>query len=84
MRYLSPNSPFCNIVFRQGFFPPQWKIAQIIMIQKPVKPAELVESYRAIITACLIEIIRKTSTAKAFRNSGKAKNNPQSSVWIPT
>jgi len=25
----------CNAVLRQGFFPPQWKIAQISMIQKP-------------------------------------------------
>jgi hypothetical protein len=30
-----------NTVLRQGFFPPQWKIAQIIMIQKPDKSAEL-------------------------------------------
>jgi len=27
----------CNAVLRQGFFPTQWKIAQIIMIQKPGK-----------------------------------------------
>jgi len=26
----------CNALFRQGFFPPQWKVAQIIMIQKQV------------------------------------------------
>jgi len=34
-----------NAILRQGFLPPQWKVAQIIMIQKP---AELVESYRPI------------------------------------
>jgi len=28
-----------------------------------------------------IETIRKTSTAKALSNNGKAKNNLQSSVW---
>jgi len=39
---------FCNAVFRQGFFPPQWKVAQIIIIQKPGKSAELAESYRPI------------------------------------
>jgi len=25
----------CNAVLRQGFIPPRWKVAQIIMIQKP-------------------------------------------------
>jgi len=39
---------FYNVVLRRGFFPPQWKVAQIIMIQKPGKPAELAESYRPI------------------------------------
>jgi len=38
----------CNAVLRQGFFPPQWKVAQIIMLQKPGKSAELAESYRLI------------------------------------
>jgi len=37
-------SHFYNVVLRQGFFPPQWKIGQIIMIQKPGKPADLAES----------------------------------------
>jgi len=32
---------------RRDFFLLQWKIAQIIMIQKPGKPAELTESYPA-------------------------------------
>jgi len=72
----------CNAVLRQGFFSPQWKVAQIIMIQKPGKPAEL-ESYRPI-SLLPVEIIRKTFTVKDFRNNGKAKNNSQSLVWIPT
>jgi len=31
----------CNAVLRQGFFLSQWKMAQIIMIQKPGKPTVL-------------------------------------------
>jgi len=38
----------CNRVLRGGFFPSQWKVTQIIMIQKPGKPTELAESYRPI------------------------------------
>jgi len=43
----------CNTVFRRllynlCYFSPQWKVAQIIMIQKPVKPAKFTESYRSI------------------------------------
>jgi len=38
----------CNAVLKRGFFPLQWKIAQIIMIQKPGNPAEFTESYRPI------------------------------------
>jgi len=37
-----------NAVLRRGFSPLQWKIAQIIMIQKPGKSAELTELYRPI------------------------------------
>jgi len=37
----------CNAV-KQDFFSPQWKVAQIIMIQKTGKPPELAESYRPI------------------------------------
>jgi len=39
---------FYNAVLRQGFFPSQWKVAQIIMIQKPGKPTEFAESYSPI------------------------------------
>jgi len=38
----------CNAVLRQGFFPPQWKVVQIITIQKPGKSTELAEAYRPI------------------------------------
>jgi len=37
-----------NAAYRQDFFSPRWKIAQIIMIQKLSKLAELAESYRPI------------------------------------
>jgi hypothetical protein len=37
-----------TVVLRRDFFPPQWKIAQIIMIQKPDKSVKLAESYKLI------------------------------------
>lgn len=37
-----------NAILRLEVFPMQWKMAQIIMIQKPGKPAEEVTSYRPI------------------------------------
>lgn len=37
-----------NAILRLGFFPSQWKAAQIILIPKPGKPAEEVTSYRPI------------------------------------
>jgi len=38
----------CNAVVKGSFFSLQWKVAQIIMIQKPSKPTEPAESYRSI------------------------------------
>jgi hypothetical protein len=52
MKYISQ---LCNAILRQGFFPLQWEIANI-MIQKPGKSAEYAESYRAI-SLLLIETI---------------------------
>jgi len=37
-----------NSVLRTGYFPGQWKVAQIITILKPGKPAEEITSYRPI------------------------------------
>ena len=37
-----------NAIIRSGYYPSQWKVAQIILIPKPGKPAELVSSYRPI------------------------------------
>ena len=38
----------CNAVLRLGVFPDTWKVAQIIVIPKPGKPAEEITSYRPI------------------------------------
>jgi len=54
-----------------GLFPAQWKVAQIIVIQKPSKSAKLAESYRSI-SLLPIEIIRKTSTSKTLHNNREA------------
>jgi hypothetical protein len=37
-----------NVVLRIGHFPPQWNVAVVILIPKPGKPPEMVESYRPI------------------------------------
>jgi hypothetical protein len=37
-----------NAVIRTGYFPVQWKVAQITMIPKPGKPLEEASSYRRI------------------------------------
>jgi len=44
----------------RGFVPSQWKVAQIIMIQKPGEPAELAE-YTNQLTPYPIETIWETS-----------------------
>jgi len=38
----------CNTILRWGFFSTQWKLAQIIMIQRTDKSAEFAESYSPI------------------------------------
>jgi hypothetical protein len=38
----------CNSIIRIGYFPVQWKVAQIIMIPKLDKPLEEASSYRLI------------------------------------
>lgn len=45
-----------NAILRTGLFPPQWKVAQIIMIQKPNKDPTDVKSYRPI---SLLSILSK-------------------------
>jgi hypothetical protein len=46
----------CNSVIRTGYFPVQWKVAQIIMIPKPGKPPKEFISCRPI---SLLPIMRK-------------------------
>jgi hypothetical protein len=38
----------CNAIIRKGYFPSQWKLAQIIIIPKPCKPLEEFSTYRPI------------------------------------
>jgi hypothetical protein len=45
-----------NAMIRLHYFPPQWKVAQIIMLQKPDKPLEEAKSYRPI---SLLPIVSK-------------------------
>jgi predicted metallopeptidase len=45
-----------NAVLRTSFYPPQWKVAEIIMILKPGKKPDNVTSYRPI---SLITVISK-------------------------
>lgn len=45
-----------NAIIRLGYFPTQWKVAQIILVPKPGKPAEIITSYRPI---SLLPIVSK-------------------------
>jgi len=56
----------CNTILRKGSFPPQWKVAQIIIIQKR-KFAELAES-------------QETSILKDLHNNGEPKADSRSSI----
>jgi hypothetical protein len=38
----------CNAIIRKGYFPVQWKVAQVIMIPKLGKPLEEANSYKPI------------------------------------
>lgn len=53
MRYITI---LFNAILRIGYFPDEWKIAEIILIPKPGKKPELVQSYRPI---SLLPIISK-------------------------
>lgn len=49
-----------NAVLRTGYFPSQWKVAEIIMVPKPGKPSEQVSSYRPIsLLPCLSKLFEK-------------------------
>jgi hypothetical protein len=72
-----------NAVIRTGYFPVQWKVAQIIMIPKPGKPPEEASSYRPII---LLPVMSKIfENAHEIMPDTKRKPNPSGpSVWIST
>jgi hypothetical protein len=36
----------CSAIIRTGYFPIEWKVAQIIMILRPGKPLEEASTYR--------------------------------------
>lgn len=46
-----------NAVYKYGFFLPQWKVTQSIMIKKPGKTAGDVVSYKPISLLCSIKVI---------------------------
>jgi hypothetical protein len=64
-----------NAILRTGFFLPQWKIAQIIMIPKPNKDLSDIESYRPM---TLLPIISKLFVAKCYLVTSMIMNDP---VW---
>jgi hypothetical protein len=42
-----------NAILHTGYFPDQWKVAQVILIPKPGKPPEDPKSYRPVYQKCL-------------------------------
>jgi hypothetical protein len=54
----------CNAIIRTGYFPVQWKVAQIIMILRPGKPLEEASSYRPII---LLPVMSKIFERAMFK-----------------
>jgi len=48
-----------------------WQIAHIIIIQKPGKSVELIESYRPISLLPILETISEIPTLKNLHNNGK-------------
>ena len=56
----------CNDVLRLGVFPDTWKVAQIIVIPKPSKPAEEITSYRPISLLPIISNYLKNCFSVAY------------------
>jgi len=70
----------CNAILRRDFFSSQWKIAQIIMIQKPGKFAE---SYRSInLLLVLLKLFEKLLLPSVSIIMERLKIIP--SVWFST
>jgi hypothetical protein len=60
-------SIICNVIIRTGYFPVQWKVAQIIMIPKPGKPLEEASSYRPISLLPIMSKSWKKAVLKRLR-----------------
>jgi hypothetical protein len=54
-------------IIRMGYFPVQWKVAQIIMIRKPGTPIEEASSHRPISLLPIMSKIFETATLKRLR-----------------
>jgi hypothetical protein len=57
----------CNAIIRTGYFPVQWKVAQIIMIPKPEKSLEEASSYRQISLLTIMSKIFEKAVLKRLR-----------------
>jgi hypothetical protein len=57
----------CNAIIRMGYFPSQWKLAQIIIIPKPCKPLEEFSSYRPISLLPIMSKIFEKAMLKRLR-----------------
>lgn len=63
-----------NSIIRVGYFPSQWKVASIIVIPKPGKPPEKVESYRPISLLPILSKVFEKLLLKRLRPIIKEKN----------
>jgi hypothetical protein len=69
---------FFNAILLRGYFPTQWKVAQIIFIPKPGKPPHQLSCYR---TIRLLPIVSK-SLKKFFSNASFRYLNMPTSYLI--
>jgi hypothetical protein len=65
-----------NTIIRMGYFPVQWKVAQIIMIPKSGKPLKEASSNRPIILLPIMSKIFKKTTLKEITPNTRRKPNP--------
>lgn len=57
----------CNAILRLGYFPSQWKVAQIILIPKPGKPPNEAASYRPISLLPILSKVMEKLLLKRLR-----------------
>lgn len=63
-----------NCVMKRSLFPPQWKVAEIIMIPKPGKPPQQTASYRPISLLPILSKVMETLFLKRL-NTEIVRNN---------